>query len=220
MRILVTAGPTRQYIDTVRFITNASSGRMGFAVAAAAARTGHHVTLLAGPVNIPEPQGCEVVSFVTVADLKGALGGHFGACDALVMTAAVGDFAPREVLPAKLSRRAGAVNLLLEPTEDLLAWVSGGKQPDQRVVAFAVEDGPPEQIEAKARRELAAKGADYVVLNTPEAIGADESEACILTAGGTALARAVRTKDDLAAELIRILEQNARAGWHGPSEAP
>jgi len=207
MRILVTAGPTRQYIDTVRFITNASSGRMGFAVAAAAAAAGHDVTVLAGPVNQTGPQGCKVVSFVTVDDLKHALAEHFDSCDALVMAAAVGDFAPAEVLPAKLSRRGGTVNLQLHPTEDLLAAVAAGKRADQTVVAFAVEDGPLEQIQAKARGELGEKCADYVVVNTPRAIDADKSEACILTADGVALPWASRTKDALADQIIRLLER-------------
>lgn len=205
MRILVTAGPTRQYIDTVRFITNASSGRMGFAVAEAAAADGHDVVLLAGPVCLDPPQGCQIVRFVTVDDLQAALAEHFPWCDALVMTAAVGDFRPRRVEGRKLRRLAGPVTLELVPTEDLLAGVSPGRRGDQRVVAFAVEDGELAEIQAKARGEMRAKGADFVVVNTPQALGAAESQACVLSRDAVVLAWRRRTKRQLAGEIVRLL---------------
>ncbi|MHC4981855.1 MAG: phosphopantothenoylcysteine decarboxylase domain-containing protein, partial [Planctomycetota bacterium] len=123
MRIIVTAGPTREHIDTVRFITNASSGRMGCAVAAAAAKAGHEVTLLLGRGASAEAaataEGCEIVPFETVDDLKSALDERFEACDALVMAAAVGDFRPAKVYPAKLPRSGGPVTIHLMPTEDI-----------------------------------------------------------------------------------------------------
>ena len=210
MRIIVTAGPTREYIDTVRFITNASSGRMGWAVASAAARAGHHVTLLSGPVASPggfeAGPNREVVAFVTVADLRNALEGRFAACDALVMAAAVGDFRPEKTFGSKLSRRAADVVLRLVGTEDILAGLAASKRPGQTIVAFAVEDGPPEEIQAKARLEMAAKGADYVVVNTPAAMSASRSFACVLTRGGVALPWAERPKDELAREIVTLLE--------------
>ena len=205
MRILVTAGPTREYIDSVRFVSNASSGRMGFAVAEAAAAAGHEVTLLAGPVELAPPPGCRVVPFVSVEDLAGALGAHFADCDALVMTAAVGDFRPRRRVEGKIPRRGGAVTVRLVPTEDVLAGVARVKRPGQVVVAFAVEDPPPAAAEAKARAELAAKGADLVVVNTPAAMGAEQSDACILAAGRTILPWAMRSKRELAGEIIKLL---------------
>ena len=205
MRILVTAGPTRQYIDTVRFITNASSGRMGFAVSEAAAAHGHDVVLLAGPVCLAPPPGCRTVGFVTIDDLQAALAEHFPWCDALVMTAAVGDFRPRRVEGRKLHRRAGPVTLELVPTEDLLAGVSAGRRDDQRVVAFAVEDGEVDEIQAKARGEMRAKGADFVVVNTPQALGAAESEACVLSRDAVVLEWRRRTKRQLAGEIVRLL---------------
>jgi len=205
MRILVTAGPTRQYIDSVRFITNASSGRMGCAVAAEAVRAGHEVTLLLGPVSAEPPAGCRLERFVSVADLKGALEASFHACDALVMAAAVGDFVPERPSDTKLARSAGPVTIRLLPTEDLLAGLRGRKRTGQVVVAFAVEEGPRERTEAKARAEMSAKGADFVVVNTPGAMGGDSSLACILASDGIALPWANRPKRELAETVISIL---------------
>ena len=212
MRILVTAGPTREYIDTVRFISNASSGRMGCAVACAAVRAGHDVTLLLGP-GVAEGliedlrDRCEIVPFVSVGDLKRELTALFADCDALVMTAAVGDFSPDRTLPTKLHRSAGPVTLRLFPTEDVVASVAASRREDQTVVTFAVEDGPLEQIEAKARSEMAAKGADFVVVNTPEAIDAEASDACILARRGQGLPWGRRTKRALAEQIVRLLGQ-------------
>jgi len=219
MRIIVTAGPTREYLDTVRFITNASSGRMGIAVAMAAARTGHDVTLLAGPVCLSlldEPAREEkvtVVPFVTVAELGSALAERFESCDALVMAAAVGDFRPERTLPSKLHRKGGPVTVRLFPTEDVLASLKSRRRSGQIVIAFAVEDGPQREIESKARQELAQKGADFVVLNTPVAMAAADSRACILSAEGILLDWADRPKTTLAEDIVAILQSG-----HGGSQ--
>ena len=205
MRVLVTAGPTREHIDSVRFLSNGSSGRMGYAVAAAAISAGHHVTLLTGPVSLPPPAGAEVAGFVSVDDLGAALDARFDGCDALVMTAAVGDFRPARRVEGKIPRSAGPVTVRLVPTEDLLAGLSARKRPGQVIVAFAVEDLPPAEAEAKARAELAAKGADLVVVNTPRALGAEASDACILSPGGAVVPWANRSKRRLAEEIVRLL---------------
>lgn len=205
MKIIVTAGPTREYIDPVRFITNASSGTMGCAVAGAAAAAGHKVTLLAGPMSAPPPPGCQVVPFQTVAELKDALEARFAACDALVMAAAVGDFRPEKTLPTKLHRSGGPLVLRLFPTEDILAGLGKVKRPGQIIVAFAVEDTTPEKIEEKARREMALKNADFVVVNTPAAMAAADSNACILSPRATLVPWGHRPKDALAAEIVKLL---------------
>ena len=211
MRIIVTAGPGREYIDHVRFISNASSGRMGFsvAVAAAAAGAGREVTLLAGPVALPDPPGCRVVRFVSVEDLRAGLAERFGACDALVMTAAVGDFRPERRVAGKIARAAGPVTLRLLPTEDVLASVTAGKRAGQVVVAFAVESLPEAQAQAKARAEMASKGADFVVVNGPEAMAASQSRACVLGPQGVALEWDTRGKDELARQIVRLIEEAA-----------
>ena len=213
MRIIVTAGPTREYIDVVRFITNASSGNMGCAVAAAATRAGHKVTLLAGPVcptllASATRAECEVVTFLTADDLKGALEGRFDDCDALVMAAAVGDFRPEKTHRGKIPRGGGPISVRLLPTEDILAGLRARKRPGQVIVAFAVEDGPTGQIERKARGEMADKGAEYVVVNTPAAMGARRSCACILSPAGVELPWADRPKRQLAREIIKLLQDH------------
>ena len=210
LKIIVTAGPTREYIDSVRFISNASSGLMGCEVAAAATGA-HDVTLLIGGGSLPAGiaqrlESVRIAPFGSVGDLKEKLAGLFADCDVLVMAAAVGDFRPAEPVEGKIPRSGGPFTLRLEPTEDILAGLAAGKRSGQIVVAFAVEDGPPEQIEAKALAEMDAKGADCVVVNTPSAMGSDESEACILSRDIAGLPWAHRPKTVLAREIVRLIE--------------
>jgi len=203
VKVIVTAGPTREYIDEVRFITNASSGKMGYACAAAAAEAGHEVTLVTGPVALDPPAGCEVVRIVSTDELQAALDSRFDDCDALVMAAAVGDFAvqggPRR---GKIPRSAGPLELRLVPTPDILAGLGRRRRPDQVLIAFAVE---ADRDEAKARQEMIAKGCDYVVVNAPAAMSAEASEACILSREGTVLQWARRPKAELARQIVSLL---------------
>jgi phosphopantothenoylcysteine decarboxylase/phosphopantothenate--cysteine ligase len=213
MRVIVTAGPTREPIDSVRFITNASSGRMGYACAAAAFEAGHQVTLITGPTCLPPPQDCQVVPIVTVEQLRSALEERFDQCDALVMTAAVGDFSVKERREGKIPRAGGPIQITLVPTIDVLATVAArrrkvnpGVRP-QVIVGFAVETTADVE---KARREMQAKSCDYMVLNTPAAMGVADSEACILareglTCDGIALPWARRGKDELARKIVELL---------------
>jgi len=204
---LVTAGPTREPIDSVRFLTNASSGKMGYAVAAAAAKAGHDVTLLTGPVALDPPAGVKVVRFVTVADLAAALDEHFDACDVLVMAAAVGDFTVADPSAVKLRRSAGPVTLELTPTEDLLASVAARRRDGQLLIGFAVADVDPDAV---ARDKLAAKGIDYIVVNTPAAMAEDQSRAAILSPEGFVLPWDRRSKHELAAGIIGLIRSQHR----------
>lgn len=213
MRILITAGPTREFIDSVRFISNPSSGRMGIAVAQAAAARGHEVTLLLGQgiaehLDAATCRQLNAIPFTSVAQLKELVEAHFDAADALVMSAAVGDFRLDKPLTSKISRSGGPITLRLVPTEDVLAGVAGRKRSDQLVIGFAVEDGPQEQIQQKALAEMAAKHTDYTVLNTPAAMGAADSQACILSPGEMVLPWAMRSKDELAREIVRLLDKS------------
>ena len=210
MKVIVTAGPTREHIDAVRFITNASSGKMGYAVAAEAAAAGHQVTLISGPVAIAPPAGVQLVLIASVTELAQALQERFDACDALIMAAAVGDFRVQEKFDAKIPRCGGPVRITLVPTADILAALGARRRRGQVLVGFAVE---PEPNEAKARQELAAKNCDYLVLNAAAAMGADESEASILSPEGLALPPAKRSKGALAKEIIALCEKaHGRAG--------
>ncbi len=211
MKILITAGPTREPIDPVRFITNASSGRMGLTLAEAARQAGCDVTLLLGHVDAElhkaAAASAKVVRFTTVEELEDKLTKLFAKHDSLIMAAAVGDFRVETVCDRKIPRAGGPVELRLIPTQDVLAGVAAGKRDDQLVVSFAVEDDTPEESEAKARQELAAKGADFVVVNTPAAMNRPRSLACILSADDMLLRWAVRPKKTLAAAIVRMLCQ-------------
>jgi phosphopantothenoylcysteine decarboxylase/phosphopantothenate--cysteine ligase len=162
--VLVSAGPTREHADPVRFLSNPSTGRMGFAVAAAAARRGARVTLVAGPVSLPTPDGVTRLDVVSAAEMQAALGEAFDAADLLVMTAAVADFRPVAPAQHKLSKGSlgGEGNTLaLERTDDILAGLSA-RASGQILVGFAMET---QDLLASARRKLDAKGLHLIVAN-------------------------------------------------------
>jgi phosphopantothenoylcysteine decarboxylase/phosphopantothenate--cysteine ligase len=162
LNVLVTAGGTREPIDPVRFIGNRSSGRMGIALAGAAAKRGANVTLLAANVALPAPAGVRRVDVETTADLQAAAAAEFPSSQVLLMAAAPADFRPRAVAADKLARE-GALDLSLQPTEDILAGLAASRSPGQTIVGFAAEHGG--DAVSRARAKLARKGADLIVLN-------------------------------------------------------
>jgi phosphopantothenoylcysteine decarboxylase/phosphopantothenate--cysteine ligase len=162
LRVLVTAGGTREPIDPVRFLGNRSSGRMGIALAAAAARRGAEVTLIAANVALPEPAGVRRIDVETAEQLATAAAAEFPASQLLLMAAAPADFRPARAATGKL-KREGALDLHLEPTEDILASLAAGKAEGQTVVGFAAEHGG-DAVE-RARAKLGRKNADLIVLN-------------------------------------------------------
>jgi phosphopantothenoylcysteine decarboxylase / phosphopantothenate---cysteine ligase len=164
LRVLVSAGGTREPIDPVRFIGNRSSGRMGFALAERAARRGAEVTLVAANVALPEPAGVRRVDVETTAELAAALRSEFQRAHVLLMAAAVADFRAARVEPGKMEREGtGALELPLEPTEDVLAELSTVRSDDQTVIGFAAEQGP--NAISRARGKLDRKGLDAIVFN-------------------------------------------------------
>jgi len=202
LRVLVTAGGTREPVDPVRFLGNRSSGRMGFALAAAAARRGADVTLIAANVALPEPAGVRRIDVETAAELAAAAGAEFPACHVLVMAAAPADFRAAEVAPGKLARE-GALELRLEPTEDILAGLAATRGEAQAIVGFAAEHG--EGGVERARAKLERKGADLIVLNdvSDSAIGFESEENAVTlidAAGETAVPRA--SKDSIADSIL------------------
>ena len=162
-RVVVSAGPTFEDIDPVRFIGNRSSGKMGFAIAAAAARQGAETVLVAGPVALPTPPGVQRIDIRGAAQLREAVLAALPA-DAYVGAAAVADWTPRDVAPDKLKKRAGVDTLTLElvRTPDVLAEVAVHPQRPQLVFGFAAET---ENLEANARAKLDAKHLDYIAAN-------------------------------------------------------
>ncbi|HEY1330125.1 MAG TPA: bifunctional phosphopantothenoylcysteine decarboxylase/phosphopantothenate--cysteine ligase CoaBC [Actinomycetota bacterium] len=162
-RILVTAGPTHEPIDAVRFVGNRSSGRMGIAVAAEAARRGADVALVLGPVETSEPAGVEVTRVETAEQMRDAVAARFDRVDAVVMAAAVADFRPDRAEAGKLKKGAGPPALSLVPTEDILAGL-GKRRERQILIGFAAETGGTD-LEAEGRRKLGEKGLDLIVVN-------------------------------------------------------
>lgn len=186
-RMLITAGPTHEPIDAVRFIGNRSSGRMGLALADAACGLGWHVTLLLGPVaGLPVDTRVAVHRFRTASDLQALLALHVPSADVLVMAAAVADYRPK-VDPAfqggKFRRTDQKLTLELEPTPDLLAETSRTRRPDQLFVGFALE--PRAELLASARHKLEKKRVDLVVGNPLETMDSPTIEAVVIGRDGS-----------------------------------
>jgi phosphopantothenoylcysteine decarboxylase/phosphopantothenate--cysteine ligase len=185
--VLVTAGGTREPIDSVRYVGNRSSGRMGVALAAEAARRGASVTLIAANVSLPAPAGVRVVEVQTAAELLDAARAEFAEAHVLLMAAAVADFRPGEPLDEKISKSGrDGLELALEPTEDVLAALAGARAPGQTLVGFAAEHG--EGAVERGRAKLERKGLDAVVVNDISRAGigfdAPDNEVTIVTADG------------------------------------
>ncbi len=211
LRVLVTAGGTREPIDPVRFIGNRSSGRMGIALAAAAARRGAEVTLIAANVPLRAPAGVRRIDVETGAELERAARDEFAATEVLVMAAAPADFRPATVATGKLKRQDG-LDLQLETTADILASLAASKTADQTVVGFAAEHGG-DWVE-RARAKLKRKKADLVVVNdvSDPRIGFEsaENEVTLVEAEGeTHVPRA--SKDAVAEAILDRVEQLRQA---------
>jgi phosphopantothenoylcysteine decarboxylase/phosphopantothenate--cysteine ligase len=188
--VLVTAGGTREPIDAVRFVGNRSSGRMGFALAEAAARRGADVTVIAANVSLPRRAGIDYVDVTTAAELADAAKRAFAGADVLLMAAAVADYRPAAAHAGKIKKdeAGGELNLRLERTEDVLSALSAARRPGQVLIGFAAEHG--EGALAHARGKLERKRLDAVVLNdvSDATIGFDaaENEVVVVTASGDA----------------------------------
>jgi phosphopantothenoylcysteine decarboxylase/phosphopantothenate--cysteine ligase len=200
-RILVTAGPTHEPIDAVRFIGNRSSGKMGFAVAREAARRGAAVTVISGPTHLADPPGVEVLRVETAEEMRDAVVGRLDEADAVVKAAAVADWRPKEIAEGKLKKDAGPPEVLLEPTPDILRELGEGK--GQRIlVGFAAET---ENLEEAGRQKLRSKSLDLIVVNEVGKAGTgfefDTNRALILGADGHDEPLREWTKADLASAI-------------------
>jgi len=221
MRVLITAGPTREPIDAVRYIGNRSSGRMGLALAEAASRRGHEVTLLLGSVDQPVslPAAVAVHRFESTADLRALLAEHFPSCDALMMAAAVADYRPRRVHEGKMARAADAgatLTIELEPTPDLLAELTPRRRRGQRLIAFALEE--PTSLEPRATEKLRRKAVDAIVANPLGTMQADDVDAVVFWADGRRAAPGRMSKPAFAAWLLEhVIEPQASTPGGGVS---
>ena len=210
MRFLITAGGTREYIDPVRFISNASSGRMGYALARAALKAGHEVTLVTAPTALKTPAGAKVVCVQTAAEMFDAVKEHFPKCDCLIMAAAVSDYTPVRPSKTKLKKQAGSLTLELKPTPDILKWagrqrrVGNAHHKPKVVVGFALED---RDLHANAERKMREKRLDMIVANAPGAIGAESSTVHIKTTGSGWVQMSEASKTVVAKQIISLIEK-------------
>jgi phosphopantothenoylcysteine decarboxylase/phosphopantothenate--cysteine ligase len=213
LRFLVTAGPTREHLDDVRYLTSPSSGRMGFAVAAAARAAGHAVRLVAGPVDLPAPRGVPTVRVTSAREMAAAVAAAFPRCDALVMTAAVADYRPARRRPGKWKKGAARIALPLVRNPDILE-AAGRRKGGRICVGFAVEVARP--LEG-AREKIRRKNLDALFLCAPGAFGGDRGDYRILFPGkGFERWPGVR-KGVLGRRLVALVEGLAAAGRGSPA---
>ena len=208
MRILVTAGPTREFFDSVRFISNPSSGRMGYAIAAAALARGHEVVLVSGPVEIEAPAGVELVPVVGADEMFEAAVRAFERCRAAIMTAAVCDYRPARRLPRKLKKQAKPRRITLAPTRDICAHL-GSIKGDRVVIGFAMED---HNERPNAEAKLARKRSDAIVLNGIGNVGSAQATVEIVTADGQWSDPITGTKRQVATHVVRLTERLLEQG--------
>ncbi len=203
MKILVTAGPTREYLDAVRFISNASSGRMGIYMAEAAAERGHQVSLVLGPTSVRPGTGIEDVRDVTNAEeMHNAVFERFHRCDVLIMAAAVSDVRPEKTHRKKVKKSELDDRITLEPTPDILAEAGRRKQ-HQTLVGFAVES---ERLEQHGRSKFRQKNLDLLVLNRPSAMGSRRNQVHLMDESDSLERLPELEKSELADRLIdRVL---------------
>lgn len=199
MRVLITAGPTREHLDPVRYLTNGSSGKMGYALATAAVRRGWEVDLVSGPVELNAPAGVDLVRVISAQEMFEACASRFEACDVFVAVAAVADFRPKYRADQKQTKLETDSILELEPTVDILKTLGGRRRDGQLIVGFAAET---HDLDAKAPAKLIAKGCDWIVAN--DVSGRDvgmESDANAVTLwnrGGRAGSKGPAPKQDIA----------------------
>ncbi len=204
MRFLITAGGTREYLDPVRFLSNASSGKMGYALTRAALKTGHKVTLITAPTALQSPTGADVVRVESAAEMFEAVRKHLAGCDCLIMAAAVADYTPAHPSKTKLKKRAAKLTLELKPTPDILKWAGRQKKPGQILVGFALED---QDLRTNAARKMRAKNLDMMIANTPAAIGAGSSTVHIKTTGSDWMQIRDTSKIAIAKRIIALIER-------------
>lgn len=207
-RVLVTAGPTRERIDPVRYLSNDSSGKMGFAIAAAAVAAGHEVTLIAGPVVLETPKGVKRIDVESAREMLAEMRSAFPECDTLFMAAAVCDFRPARRLRGKWRKKdvgQERASLELIPNPDILGSITRRKG-DRLVVGFALETSDGLR---RAKEKLERKRMDYVVLNGPSALNAAKTSVKILGRDGSQRDLVGRTKSAVAKVLVGLSAPSA-----------
>ncbi len=205
MQLLISAGPTREAIDAVRFLSNRSTGKMGYALARQALVRGHRVILVSGPVALEAPAGVTLVPVESARQMAEAVTSRAAECDLVIMTAAVADYRPKQTISGKLKKQAGDLVLELERTEDILAGLGAVKPAGQCLVGFAAET---EALERYALDKLQRKNLDWIVANdvsrSDRGFGAENNSVVMFARDGRRVEIPLASKDDVAR---RILEE-------------
>jgi phosphopantothenoylcysteine decarboxylase/phosphopantothenate--cysteine ligase len=202
-RILITSGPTQQYLDPVRYLTNASSGRMGAALASAVLEAGHQVAIVSGPVEVAYPAGAEVVPVVSTEDMLAACLKVFPNCDGLIAAAAPCDYRPIAVASRKIRKTGDGLRLELVETSDVVAALAAEKS-SQWIVAFALET---EDQHFRAMQKLERKNCDLIVINGLAAIDAADTHVEILGKDGQLAGSFSGSKSDVAKNLFELIQR-------------
>lgn len=202
-RILITSGPTRQYLDPVRYLTNASSGRMGRALVEAAQQLEHEVVLVTGPVDIEYPRGVEIIEVVSTEEMLEAAGEAFTRCDGLIGAAAPCDYRPVRVESNKIAKTGEPISLNLIETADIVATLAQQKG-DKWVVGFALET---EDHRLRALAKLEKKCCDLIVLNGPEAMHALDNQVEVLNPAGEVIGSYEGSKESVAVGIFDVIQQ-------------
>lgn len=206
MKIVISAGPTREKIDAVRFISNYSTGKMGYALAAAAVKAGHEVILVSGPVNLSAPDQVKIVNVSSAAEMAQAMYDAAIASDIIIMAAAVADYRPARPFTNKMKKSPGNLFLELERTEDILQTLGENKQPHQLLVGFAAET---EDLLANAADKLKRKKLDWIVANdvsrSDSGFGSDNNAVTLLSRDGRRIDLPLAEKSEIARKILEYI---------------
>ncbi len=204
-RIVITSGPTRQYLDPVRYLTNASSGRMGAALAQATLDLGHEVTIVSGPVSVSYPANAEVVDVVSTQEMLDATRSAFEQADGLIGAAAPCDYMPRQIEKHKLTKTGDGLQLSLIETPDIIATLGNAKTASQWVVGFALET---EDIRFRAIVKMSRKCCDIIVSNSAEAMNAEDNSVEVILRDGSILGQLSGAKSEVARGILFHIQKH------------
>lgn len=202
-RILITSGPTRQYLDPVRYLTNASSGRMGAALAAAVLELGHEAVVVSGPVEVPYPAGAEVIAVVSTDDMLAAAREAFALCEGLIGAAAPCDYRPEHVERHKIAKTGEPLMLRLIETDDVVATL-GCEKGRRWVVGFALET---DDHRLRALAKLERKCCDLMVSNSVEAMNSLDNSVEVLDPAGNVVRQVTGTKEAVAQAILAVIQE-------------
>jgi phosphopantothenoylcysteine synthetase/decarboxylase len=203
MHFLITAGGTREYIDSVRYISNASSGKMGYALAQAAHKTGHQVTLISAS-DLQPPVGVDFVGVQSAAEMFKAVKKFLPKSDCLIMAAAVSDYTPQEPSKTKIKKQSESLTIKLKPTADILEWAGLHKKPNQKIIGFALEDT---NLKTNAQKKLESKNLDMIIANSPEVIASEDTAVHVKTKSQDWIDIDKSSKTQTAGIIIRQIEK-------------